>query len=538
MLSLGKLSPGQQEYYLRTVADGAEEYYTGAKEAPGEWVGQSAARLGLVGEVDADMLHWVLEAREPGTGERLTRAQGASKVPGWDATFCAPKSVSLLFALGEPEASNEVRNAHDAAVRAALEVLEAEAARCRRGRGGTERHDAEGFVAAGFRHRTSRAGDPHLHTHVLAANLVWAPHDGRWSALDARGLYGWAKTVGYLFEAQLRAELTRRLGVEWAPVTNGIAEIDGIPKEVLRAFSQRRQEIEMHMAERGESGARAAQIATYATRKAKDVEVAAENLLPEWRARADRLGLDTRRLSDVLQRGTPAHRSRAPDVEFLFDRLASPTGLTKQSASFGRREVLQAICAAMPQGADIGDVVGLADAFLASQHAVPLGPRSGLRSSDVIRRSDGAVVATHIDELRWTTPEMLATERRLIDTAVDRQHDGVCVTTREALTTAIKTRASLSAEQVRMVRAVTGSGAGVEVVEGVAGSGKTHALGVARQAWETSGYQLIGCALAARAAAELEQGSGIPSMTLDRLLRQLDKPNAPHLDATHRCRGR
>src|SRR5215207_1727717 len=70
MLSLGKLSPGQQEYYLRTVTAGAEEYYTGAKEAPGEWVGESAARLGLAGEVDADVLHWVLKARDPRTGER------------------------------------------------------------------------------------------------------------------------------------------------------------------------------------------------------------------------------------------------------------------------------------------------------------------------------------------------------------------------------------------------------------------------------------------------------------------------------------
>ena len=531
MLSLGKLSPGQQEYYLRTVADGAEEYYVGAKEAPGEWVGQSAARLGLGGEVDADTLHWVLEGRDPGMGERLTRAQGAPKVPGWDATFCAPKSVSLVFALGEPEASNEVRNAHDAAVAAALGVLEAEAARCRRGRGGTQRHEAEGFVAAAFRHRTSRAGDPHLHTHVLAANVVFAPHDGRWSALDARGLYGWAKTVGYLFEAQLRAELTRRLGVAWTPITNGIAEIGGIPKEVLRAFSQRRQEIEMHMAERGETGARAAQIATYATRKAKDVEVAAESLLPEWRARADGLGIDSRRLSAVLGRGASAQRSGVPNVEMLFHRLASPTGLTKQSASFGRREVLQAICAALPQGADIRDIVALTDEFLASRHAVPLHASPGLRSSDVIRRTDGAVVATHVDELRWTTPEMLATERRLIDTAVEREHDGVGVTSREAVTTAISTRRSLSSEQVRMVRTVTGSGAGVEVVEGVAGSGKTHALGAARHAWQTCGYEVLGCALAARAAAELEQGSGIPSMTLDRLLRTLDKPNAPGLDA-------
>ena len=157
-----------------------------------------------------------------------TRAQGAPKVPGFDVTFCAPKSVSLLFALGEPEASNEVRNAADAAVAASMSVFEAEAARARRGQGGRERHQAEGFVGAAFRHRTSRAGDPHLHTHVVLANLVYCADDQRWSALDARAAVRVGQTVGHLYEAQLRGELTRRLGVAWGPMRNGIADIAGI----------------------------------------------------------------------------------------------------------------------------------------------------------------------------------------------------------------------------------------------------------------------------------------------------------------------
>src|SRR5207244_8491959 len=127
-------------------------------------MGRSAERLGLAAEVDAEALHRVLDHREPRTGTRLTRAQGAPKVPGFDATFCAPKSVSLLFALGDPEISNEVRNAHDAAVAAAVRVLEDVAARARRGKNGTERLVAEGFVAATFRHCTPRAGDPLRHT--------------------------------------------------------------------------------------------------------------------------------------------------------------------------------------------------------------------------------------------------------------------------------------------------------------------------------------------------------------------------------------
>src|SRR5262245_43210713 len=156
MLSLGKLGYGQHQYYLDTVARGAEEYYTGAKEAPGEWIGSAAPRFGLSGEVTGDALTAVLTHVDPCAGGRLTAGRSHPKVAGFDAMFSAPKSVSLLFALGQPEISNEVRNAHDAAVAAALRVLEDEASVGRRGRGGTSSVDGDGFVAAAFRHRTSR----------------------------------------------------------------------------------------------------------------------------------------------------------------------------------------------------------------------------------------------------------------------------------------------------------------------------------------------------------------------------------------------
>ena len=102
MLSLGKLAPGQQQYYVDTVARGAEVYYTGAKEAPGQWIGASAPRLGLQGEVDAEALAHVLGHIDPTGTYRLTAARSVPTVAGFDVTFCAPKSVSLLFALGRP----------------------------------------------------------------------------------------------------------------------------------------------------------------------------------------------------------------------------------------------------------------------------------------------------------------------------------------------------------------------------------------------------------------------------------------------------
>ena len=119
MLSIGKLAAGGEDYYLEAVAAGVEDYYLGAGEAPGRWLAGAGA-LGLEGEVAADDLRALLAGREPG-GEQLAAAPpGRTRVPGYDLTFSAPKSVSLLHALGEPPVQSEVLAAHEAAVAAAL----------------------------------------------------------------------------------------------------------------------------------------------------------------------------------------------------------------------------------------------------------------------------------------------------------------------------------------------------------------------------------------------------------------------------------
>ena len=154
-------------------------------------------------------------------------------------------------------------------------------------------HEAGGLVAAAFRHRTSRMGDPQLHTHVLVANLGRGP-DGRWSALDARRIYAHARAASFIYQAVLRGELTRELGVEWTAVRDGIAEIDGVPPEVLRAFSRRRAQIEAALIERGTGGARAAEAAALSTRRRKSGSLDGEALRWQWTDRAADLGFDRR----------------------------------------------------------------------------------------------------------------------------------------------------------------------------------------------------------------------------------------------------
>src|SRR4029077_3692599 len=149
-------------------------------------------------------------------------------------------------------------------------------------RGGKDRHlvSSAGSVAAAFDHRTSRAGDPLLHTHVVTANMtcVESPTGPRWRAIAGIGLYEHARAAGHLYQAHLRHLLARRLGVRFTPVVNGHAEVVGVPDAVIDVFSKRRHEIEEVLAESANRSARAAQVATLQTRKAKDYSVDIETL--------------------------------------------------------------------------------------------------------------------------------------------------------------------------------------------------------------------------------------------------------------------
>ena len=176
------------------------------------------------------------------SGEWREEQKRLAPVSGYDLVFSCPKSVSVLHALTEDEqVRREISEAHETAWQAALGYLEREACVVRRGDGGAIREHGEGFVAAAFRHRTSRAQDPHLHTHVIVANMT-ADRDGKWRALDGEAmLKTYRLAAGYLYEAQLRHELTQRLGVEWTEPIKGMGELAGVPQEAIRAFSTRRR---------------------------------------------------------------------------------------------------------------------------------------------------------------------------------------------------------------------------------------------------------------------------------------------------------
>ncbi len=225
-------------YYVEHLPN----YYLEPGEPPGVWFGHGAATLGLGDVFDPDAFVAVMAGAHPGDPDRaLGGVYTERSVRGFDVTCSAPKSVSVLFGLGDEYVRNEVTDAHDAAVTALAGWSEAHAHTRYRVGGEVCVLDADGIVAARFRQHTSRALDPQVHTHLVVANRVQSP-DGRWLALDARLIKKDQRSLSAIYHAGLRAELTTRLGVRWNLPENGIAEIADIPQEVLTEFSSRTSE--------------------------------------------------------------------------------------------------------------------------------------------------------------------------------------------------------------------------------------------------------------------------------------------------------
>jgi conjugative relaxase-like TrwC/TraI family protein len=502
MLSIGKLTPGRADYYCQQLPGGRDEYYTGGDEEPGVWLGAAAERLGLRGSVDADQFRRILDAHHPQTGEPLgVPATTSTRLAGLDLCFSAPKSVTVAWALAPPEMCDRIAAAHDRALADAVGALEAEAVRARRGAGGHQTVETDGVVAAGFAHRTSRAADPQLHSHVVVANLT-PDQTGRWSALDGAEIYRWAKTVGYLYQAALRHHLSTDLGLEWGPVRKGAADLAGIDSAILERFSKRTAQIDHALAGRtGEVPIAVAKNATLATRASKADLPDQAVLREQWTAEAATSGLTQHDIIGLRGR----HPDRRVDTAALADRLIGPAGLTEHTATFDRRDVLQALAEAHPAGQDIERLRDDATALLSRAEVVEVEshPRRGGR---------------------YSTAELLEVENHLLRQAAARSDAHIAVVADDDLRVTLSDRPTLSEEQRRMISGLVTSGAGVEAVEGRAGTGKTYALDAARAAWEHASYTVIGTALAARAAAELQSGAGIPSTTIDRLLCDLDAP--------------
>jgi conjugative relaxase-like TrwC/TraI family protein len=496
MLSIGKLGAGQENYYLEKVAEGAEDYYSGEGEAEGQWLGDAAAELGLSGEVEPDQLTAMLTGNNPATGEPLglRAVPGRGPVPGFDLTFSAPKSVSLLWGIGGADVAKEVATAHQRSVEAALTYMQREACWTRRGAGGSEFVHGNGYLAAAYLHRSSRNGDPQLHTHVLIANATKGP-DGKWTRLYHPAIYEHAKTAGYLYETQLRHELSRSLGVQWQEVRKGIAEVEGFRDEWLREFSTRRAEI--LKAAGADASLRARQLANLTTRQAKEHDVAPETMRERWFARAAEIGMDREAIEATLGAEVDLQ------AKLTLDQLDRQ--LTAHASHFDRRDAVQGVAELLPNGAPAPEVESVADAFIASDSVV--------------------TVSETAKATRYTTQRIWELEREALKAAErmaaePRAEAGELIAAR-----VIQSRQTLKPDQREMVRRLLAGREGIVVVIGEAGTGKSFATVAAAEGWAQAGYELRVAAPTWRAANVL-RGEGLEATSITRLLGDIDRGKA------------
>lgn len=483
---------------------------------------------------------------EPGEVRRfMNERRPARVVPVYDLVLRAPKSVSILHALapllppeelmirGLPQNLAEVVvDAHHVACADAVALLERHAAFVR-GPGG--RVPVHGLTVAAFDHRSSRAGDPLLHTHHLIAN-AGEGIDGRRATLDSTALYTWTRTAGHVYHARLRHELTTRLGVEFHTPHHGLADLVGVPRGVIDEFSERSRQIARQLARVGTSGPRAAQAAALDTRPAK---TAAASQTPDQLAeRAAAHGFSLDDLLGCLRR-SPTLPADPQRVDTIAQTLAGPDGLTAHDTRIGLRDALCGFADALPEGASGTDLEQWSRRLLGDPRRFVPVLGAPAHSPGVTRTSDGKrIAARFMAERAYSTPELLVHEHAILDAhcaglGPDGVGIGAGLAAPEAVTAALAARPTLRAEQARMVERITTSGIGVEVVVGGPGTGKTFALGAAAEAWKASGHRVIGAALQGGAAETLAVEADLDERhTLTALIGLCDRHGARHLEGT------
>jgi conjugative relaxase-like TrwC/TraI family protein len=432
------------------------------------------------------------------------------RVQAFDHCFSSPKSVSLLAAGGGDPVRRQVAEARADALQMAIAYLERHGVGVRREHNGTDRYQAVGgLVAVAFEHRMSRSGDPQYHTHVLVQNAAQGP-DGRWTALDSDRLYAQLMAADHLYLAAERAALTQRLGVRWGPVDgrSGAAEIQGLDdRTLIERFSKRSEEIDHWLDTHGLSGIKASSAAAVATRAPKDHSESEESVYARWAGELAEQGMGERQLAEVCSggRGRPATRT---ELDAALDALAGPDGLTGQVSTFTRTDVVDALAKRLPVAPSaqeaLTQVEAAADRFLA-ERAIRVGRDRRLG----------------VD--RYSTPELLTLERQLVESATARTDERCAVVRPEVLRQVLDRHTSAGEDQAAMVRDLTQGGAAVAVVVGRAGSGKTWALGLAREAFELDGYQVLGTAPTGIATVGLADEGFTEARTIDRLLLDLGR---------------
>jgi conjugative relaxase-like TrwC/TraI family protein len=520
MLTISKaLSAGQAHtYHSREFASEQQNYWSRERQAYSEWRGALANEWRLSGAVHAEHFARLIQGQHPETSTQLVQHQPAKTYEneygkeitsvehraGWDATFSAPKSVSLTALVG---GDSRVREAHRESVRAALDELQ----RYTQARiGNIHAPETTGkLIAATFEHDTARPVNgyaaPQLHTHAVIFNVT-ERDNGQTRALQERSLFQSQRYVTSVYRSELAVRL-QKLGYEIETGKHGQHEIKGYTQEYLDASSPRREQIKEHLQEIGRDGAGAAQVAAHRTRDKKEIQ-SQEVVLQRHRDLS-------------AQFGHQVDRVVAQARERIHQHQQEPEKTAQQAATYARNHVFER------------SAVQDERAILQSMLDRGMGQ---LTHGDARREFARRVAAGEFRSLghreghaapQYTTTEMLRMEKEIIRymRAGNERNYGHPMMISPPLRIEIEDRhPELSASQYHAIDEIFLSREKLVGLEGVAGAGKTTTLAVIREGAVAEGYRVEGFAPTSRAAQKLAE-AGIETSTLQRHLGRGAQPD-------------
>jgi len=512
MLTISKpLSAGQaQTYHQKEFTAKEQNYWSQRGVIAGEWQGRLAGQFGLAGMVSGEDFAKLSQGQHPQTGEQLVRQRASYEYQdadgktiktmehraGWDATFSAPKSVSLTALVGGDE---RVREAHRESVRVALDQLEHYTqARI----GGNHPPETTGkFIAAKFEHDTARPVDgyvaPQLHTHAVVFNVT--ERDNRQArAIQPQSLFASQQFATAIYQSELTYRL-RQLGYEITTGRSGAPEIKGYTQEYLDASSPRSQQIREYLERTRRSGKEAAEIAAHSTRDRKEIHSPGEVM-----AAHRKLAADFGHQADAVVRAARERSQRQEKPVNSLDRV-------RESLTFSRDKNFERE-AVVDERALIRD--GLRRGMGEITHVqvrANLEARLASGEFQIVERPQS------IPGRQFTTARTIEAEHEILRRMREGQNHVEPVLSRPQAIAVADQHPHLNRAQKTVVEDVLSSPDRIQGIQGFAGSGKTTTLALIRSAAERQGYQVEGFAPTSRAARQLNE-AGIEAGTLQGFL--------------------
>jgi conjugative relaxase-like TrwC/TraI family protein len=512
MLTISKpLSASQaQNYHHREFTAKEQNYWSQHREIVGEWQGRLAEKFGLQGPVAAEDFVRLSQGQHPETGEQLAKQRASYEYidakgntvktmehrTGWDATFSAPKSVSLTALVG---ADDRVREAHRSSVAVALEHLEYHTmARI----GGNHPPEATAkFIAAKFEHDTARPVDgyaaPQLHTHAVIFNIT--EHDnGQYRALQPQSLFASQQFATAIYQSELTYRL-RQLGYEITAGRSGAPEIKGYTQEYLDASSPRSQQIREYLERTGRNGKEAAEIAAHSTRDRKEIHSLGEMMVAHRR-----LAAEYGHQADAVVRAA-RERAQHPTHE------VNPQQRVRESVTFSRDKNFE-------REAVVDERAIVRDALRRGMGEITYAQVRGNLDARVASGEFQTVERQHAPGSRqFTTVRTIEAEREILRRVLDGRNQVQPVATRAEAIQVADRHPHLNRAQRSVVEDVLSSPDRIQGIQGYAGTGKTLILATLRSAAEAQAYEVQGFAPTSRAAHQLRE-AGIEAGTLQGFL--------------------